>query len=135
MKSVKMVTAALGLAFVISVFLPFVSVEGMSMSLWQAKAFKSAPTYMILVGGLIVLGLSALAIRGRLGRGLAAGITFGSLIVALISVVQFNGHHGMGSNFSLLMDQGAIGAKILVFGGMLALVAGIAALVKPEPRS
>jgi hypothetical protein len=135
MKPIKFVTAGLGLLFLVAVFLPFVSAGGISLSLWSVRELKAGPTYVILVASVVVLGLSALAIGGRLGRVVAGGITLASLVVAFIALFQFNGHHGMGSNISLLMDQGAYGAKILVFGGTLALIAGIAGLVKPEPKT
>ena len=136
MKPPKLITAVLGLVFVLAIFLPFVSLgDAGSVSLWAARQFKSGPTYVILVASLLVLGLSVLAVRARLGRGLAAGITFASLIVAAIAFFQFNSHKGMGGNASMLMDLGGIGAKLLVFGGFVAMLAGIAGLVKPEPRT
>ncbi|CAN5721516.1 hypothetical protein BH11MYX1_BH11MYX1_01040 [soil metagenome] len=135
MKTPKLVTAALGLLFVIAIFLPFVSLgDAGSVSLWGARQFKSGPTYIILIASLVVLGLSILAVRGRLGRGLAAGIAFASFVVAFIAFVQFNSHKGMGGNASMLMDLGGIGAKLLVFGGCVAMFAAIAGLVKPERR-
>ncbi|HLL23026.1 MAG TPA: hypothetical protein VK427_12890 [Kofleriaceae bacterium] len=125
MKQVKFVTLALGALFLISVFLPFVNIEGMTISLWAAKVFKSAPTYIVLVGALAVIGLSVLAIKGRLTRGIAIGIAIASLVVTLIAFIQFD-------SSAPLMKVGGIGAKILVFGGVVSFIASIAAAIKPE---
>lgn len=125
MKQIKFVTLALGALFVIAVFLPFVKVEGMSISLWAAKAFKAGPTYIALLGGLAVLGLSALAVKGRLSRGIAAGLAVASLVVTAIAFLQFEAE-------APLMKVGGIGAKILVFGGLASFIASIVAIVKPE---
>jgi quinol-cytochrome oxidoreductase complex cytochrome b subunit len=125
MKQIKFVTLGLGALFLIAVFLPFVNVEGMKMSLWAAKAFKAGPTYIALLGAVAVLGLSALAVKGRLSRGIAAGIAVASLIVAVIALIQFEASMP-------LMKVGGIGAKILVFGGVASFLAGLVALIKPE---
>lgn len=125
MKQIKFVTLVLGALFVISVFLPFVKVMGASFSLWAAKSAAPAPAYISLLGGLAVLGLSALAVKGRLTRGIAAGLAVASLIVAVIAFLQFKPEMP-------LMKVGGIGAKILVFGGLASFIASIVALVKPE---
>ena len=136
MKTPKLITAALGLLFILAIFLPFVSLgDAGSVSLWGARQFASRPTYVILVASLIVLGLSVLAVRSRLGRILAAGITVASLVVAATAFFQFDSHKGIVGTAPKFMDLGGIGAKLLVFGGFVAMFAGIAGLVKPERRT
>jgi hypothetical protein len=125
MKQIKFVTLGLGALFLIAVFLPFVNIEGMKISLWTAKAFKAGPTYIALIGAVAVLGLSALAVKGRLSRGIAAGLAVASLVVTAIAFIQFEAE-------APLMKVGGIGAKILVFGGLVSFIASIVALVKPE---
>lgn len=125
MKQVKFLTLGLGALFLISVFLPFVNFEGLKMSLWAAKAIKGGPTYIALFGALATLGLSALAVKGRLTRGLAIGTAISCLVVAVIAFLQFE-------PTAPLMKVGGIGAKIMVFGGLVGFIASIVAVVKPE---
>jgi hypothetical protein len=125
MKQIKFVTLGLGALFLIAVFLPFVNIEGMKISLWAAKAFKAGPTYIALLGAVAVLGLSALAVKGRLSRGIAAGLAVASLVVMAIAFIQFEAE-------APLMKVGGIGAKILVFGGLASFVASVVAIIKPE---
>ena len=125
MKQIKFVTLGLGALFLIAVFLPFVDIEGLKISLWAAKAIKAGPTYIALLGAVAVIGLSALAIKGRLSRGLAIGTAISCLIVAVIAFLQFEAN-------APLMKVGGIGAKIMVFGGLVGFVASLVAVFKPE---
>lgn len=125
MKQIKFLTLGLGALFLIAVFLPFVDVEGLKLSLWAAKAIKGGPTYIALIGAIAVLGLSALAVKGRLSRGLAAGTAIACLVVAVIAFLQFEAN-------APLMKVGGIGAKIMVFGGLLGFIASLVAVFKPE---
>jgi hypothetical protein len=125
MKQIKFLTLGLGALFLIAVFLPFVDVEGLKLSLWAAKAIKGGPTYIALIGAVAVLGLSALAVKGRLTRGIAIGTAIGCLIVAVIAFLQFEAN-------APLMKVGGIGAKIMVFGGLVGFLASLVAVFKPE---
>ena len=125
MKQVKFLTLGLGALFLIAVFLPFVDIEGLKMSLWATKAIKGGPTYIALIGAVAVLGLSALAVKGRLSRGLAIGTAISCLIVAVIAFLQFEPSMP-------LMKVGGIGAKIMVFGGLVGFIASLVAVFKPE---
>jgi quinol-cytochrome oxidoreductase complex cytochrome b subunit len=125
MKQIKFVTLGLGALFLIAVFLPFVDIEGLKMSLWATKAIKAGPTYIALIGAVAVLGLSLLAVKGRLTRGIAIGTAIGCLIVAVIAFLQFE-------PTAPLMKVGGIGAKIMVFGGLVGFIASLVAVFKPE---
>ena len=134
MKPIKFVTATLGILFVISVFLPFFKVLDQSISLWQARAVgHSAPTMIVLISSLIVLGLSALAINGRMTRLLAAGIMVASFVALGTAFIQFADDHK--GAIPALMQLGGIGARVLVFGGLLSFVVSLIALIKPEPAT
>jgi hypothetical protein len=126
MKPVKFVLLALGALCAISVFLPFVSIEGHGVSLWTLKAAKAGPTYIALLGSLGLVAIAGLGVaKGQFGRGLATGALILGAIVAAITVIQFSPEAPFGK-FS------GIGAKLLLGGGALAAVSGIAGLVKPD---
>jgi len=126
MKPVKFVVLAIGVLCAIAVFLPFVSIEGHGISLWTLKAAKAGPTYIALLGS---LGLAAVAgmsvMKGQFSRGAAAGALVLGAIVAVITILQFSPEAPFGK-FS------GIGAKLLLGGGALAALSGIAGLVKPD---
>ena len=126
MKPIKFVVLALGLLCAIGVFLPFVSIEGESLSLWSMKAIKAGPTYIALLGS---LGLAALAgagvAKGRFSRGLAIGGLVLGGIVAAITILQFSPEAPFGK-------VSGLGAKILLIGGALAAIASLVGVIKPD---
>ena len=125
MKPVKFIVLVLGILCAVAVFLPFVTIEGQSISLWTLKAAKAGPTYIALIGSLGLAGVAGLGVaKGRFGRGMAAGaLVLGG--IAAITILQFSAEAPFGK-FS------GIGAKVLLGGGLVAAIAGIAALVKPD---
>jgi hypothetical protein len=125
-KPIKFVLLAVGVLCAIAVFLPFVSIEGQSISLWTLKAVKAGPTWIALLGSLGLAGLAGMSVaKGQLGRGAAAGGLVLGAIVALITILQFDARAPFGKFAGL-------GAQILLFGGAFAAIASIVALVKPD---
>jgi hypothetical protein len=128
MKSIRIVLAVLGALFVVAVFLPFLRLGDMSLSLWKLREIKGGPTWIVLMSAMGILACVGTAMRrGALTRGLAIGATVASTLVALIPYRQFGSQ-------APLFEVGGIGAKILVLGGLLSLVAGIVAIARPERR-
>jgi hypothetical protein len=130
-KPIKFVLLALGVLCAIAVFLPFVSVEGISASLWSMRGQPNgggAP-YVALVGSLGLIAIAGAGVaKGKFGRGLAAaGLVLGA-IVAAITIVQFKPEMPFGKFAGL-------GAQILLIGGAIAAVAGLVGVIKPERSS
>jgi hypothetical protein len=125
-KPIKFVLLAIGVLCAIAVFLPFVTAGGESISLWTLKTVKAGPTYIALLGSLGLIGVAGLGVaKGGFGRGAAAaGLVLGA-IVAVITILQFSAEAPFGK-FS------GLGAKILLGGGLLAAIASVVALIKPD---
>ncbi len=132
MKNVKFALLAFGILSVIAVFLPYISIESTSISLWQLGKVASemgesaAPVYAVLLTGFALTGVTGFAVsQKRMGRGLAAGA-----LVACCAMLFFT--FKMGAPAEGLLNVGAAGAYILVFGGLIAFFVSLAALIKPE---
>ena len=130
MKNVKFGILGFAVLAVIAVFLPFVSIQGMSLSLWKAGKLAAAvgesgaKVYLILGLAVALAALMGFAVKTRLSRPLAGGALALSLFISILSLAEMP-EGG-------LMKVGGIGAHILVFGGFIAFIASIVALVKPE---
>ena len=126
MKPIKFVLLALGVLCAIAVFLPFVKIEGMSVSLWTLKAAKAGPTYIALLGSLGLIAVAGLGVaKGTFTRGLAAGGLVLGAIVAAITSLQFDAQAPF-SKFA------GLGAQLLLIGGAAAAIAGLVGVIKPE---
>jgi hypothetical protein len=126
MKPIKFVLLAIGALAVIAVFLPFFSMKGLDLSLWKLKEVKSGPTYMILLASLALAGVAGLGVsKKKFGRGLAAVTAVLGVIIAFLTIAQFEPEAPFGK-------VGGTGAKILLFGGVAAVLASIVALIKPD---
>jgi quinol-cytochrome oxidoreductase complex cytochrome b subunit len=126
MKPIKFVILAIGILCAIAVFLPFVDAGPVKSSFWELREAKAAPTFIALLGALGMAALAGLgASKGRFSRGMAAGTAALGLIVAVITIVQFEAEMPFGK-------VAGTGAKILLFGGLGALVASIVGLIKPD---
>jgi hypothetical protein len=130
MRPIKLVTTALGAALVASLFLPF----WRSQSTWEflsATGWERTLLALACAGALAISGLAL--VQGRLGRwtALAIGVCFADVAVQTLLqfVPLFNDQAGP---FSQLMDDGAIAAKILFFGGLAGLAAAAIGVLKPE---
>jgi len=126
MKPVKFVLLGLGALCLIAVFLPFVKAGPISASFWELRHAKAAPTFIALLGALGMVALGTLGVvRKSFTRGMAGGAAALGLIIALITVAQFDSS----APFSKVAGSGA---QILLFGGLAGFVAAVVGLIKPE---
>jgi len=131
MKPIKLVTTALGLALVASIFLPFWRTQS-TWDFLSATGWERILLAIACAGALAISGMALL--QGRLGRwtALAAALCFADAAVqTLIQFVPIMGDRS--GPFSNLMSDGAIAAKILFFGGLAGLIAAMVGVIKPEP--
>ena len=121
MKPIKFVLLALGAICLIAVFLPFIDVGPIKASFWELRKAKAAPTFIALLAS---LGLIALATTGVMaksfGRGRAAGAAVLGLVIAIITIVQFEAEMPFGK-------VAGMGAKLLLVGGLAGFAASIVA--------
>lgn len=129
MKPVKFVLLALGALCAIAVFLPFVDVGPIKATFWELREAKAAPTFIALLGSLGLAAVAGLGVaKGAFTRGMAAGTAVLGLVISLITILQFEAEMPFGK-------VAGLGAKILLFGGLIAFVASIVALIKPDRRA
>ena len=135
MKQLKIALAATGILGIIAVFLPYISIEGHSMTFWDFHKIPASDfvgllkgpkqVYVALVCFAVPLAMGLWALAGRLTR--AHGI---------VSSVFFLAAFGPeGVRKGLLGGDGistAIGGKLLFVAALVALVGGIIGAVKPE---
>ena len=126
MKPIKFILLALGAICLIAVFLPFIDVGPIKFSFWELRKAKAAPTLIALLAS---LGLIALATTGVMaksfGRGRAAGAAVLGLVIAIITIIQFEAEMPFGK-------VAGMGAKLLVMGGLAGFAASVVALIKPD---
>lgn len=126
MKPIKFVLLAIGALCAIAVFLPFFDAMGVKASLWELKKVKAGPTYIALLGSLGLAAVAGLGVKSqKFGRGLAAVAAVLGLIIAVITIAQFEPEAPFGK-------VGGLGAKILLFGGVAAVITSIVGLIKPD---
>ena len=140
MKPTKFAVAAAGLLGIIAVFLPYISAEGMSASLWDftkipdpmgTQGLLNGPkqAYVAIACFAIPLVVGGMAIaKGRMVRwqGIVAAV-FSLAALAVEGVRKgLTGEEGVGT---------AIGGKILFLAAIVGLVGGIVAAAKPEPEA
>lgn len=137
MKQLKFAIAATGILGIIAVFLPYISIEGHSMTFWDfhkipasdmvglLKGPKQVYVALACFGVPLAMGLWALA--GRLTRAHAA-------VSSLFFLAAFGPE---GVRKGLLGGDGistAIGGKLLFIAALVGLVASVVALAKPEAK-
>ena len=126
MKPIKFVLLAIGALCAIAVFLPFIDVGPIKASFWELRQAKSAPTFIALISSLALAAVSGLAVsKKRFGRGMAALTAVLGVVIAFITIAQFEPEAPFGK-------VAGTGAKILLFGGVAAVLASLVALVKPD---
>jgi hypothetical protein len=126
MKPVKFVLLALGALCAIAVFLPFVDAGILKASFWELREAKAAPTFIALLGSLALAGIAGLGVaKSRFTRGMAAGTAVLGLVIAAITILQF-------SPEAPFAKVAGTGAKLLLGGGLIAFVASIVGLIKPD---
>jgi hypothetical protein len=120
MKPIKFILLALGAICLIAVFLPFIDVGPIKFSFWELRKAKAAPTFIALLAslGLIVMAKS-------FGRGRAAGAAVLGLVIAIITIIQFEAEMPFGK-------VAGMGAKLLLMGGLAGFAASVVALIKPD---
>ncbi len=122
MKNIKFAVLACGLLGLIACFLPMISMEGMSISFWDAhKAPDGVQVYLVMAGYALA------AVMGAMGA--AKGLKRPQAIAALVgfAFVVFKFRGGF---FDLL--KAAIGAKLMFVAAVAGLVVSILAVAKPE---
>jgi hypothetical protein len=139
MKQTKILIAAAGALGLIAFFLPYISVEGLSMKFWDFRAMPKGlsqgllngpnQVYVALVGFLVplVLGIHALATKG-LARWAGIVSAVGFLLALATEGVRkgLSGAEGMST---------AIGGKLLFLAAVVGLIGAIVGTTKPEARS
>ncbi|MBA3817591.1 MAG: hypothetical protein H0X17_01755 [Deltaproteobacteria bacterium] len=123
MQNLKFGVLVCGLLGLVGCFLPLVSAEGMSISLFDMRKFDAANTFIIMGGFAAALAMGAM--------GAAKGMQRWQSIVAIVGfaliVIK------MRSGFLDLITKGAIGAKLIGIAAVVGLVFAILTAIKPEP--
>jgi len=129
MKATKLVIVIAAAVTMLSVFaLPYLSAEGIKLTLWELRKLDVIHGYIILGAMVLPLAFGGLALKGRLGRGGAIASLLGFVIGVLISFTVFSkAHASFGS-------EGGLGAKLIVIAGVVGALAALAGAVKPEPK-
>ena len=126
MKPIKFVILALGILCAIAVFLPFIDVGPIKATFWELRKAKAGPTFIALLAALAMAAVGGMAAsKQKLGRGLAALTAVLGLVIAVITIVQFEAEAPFGK-------VAGTGAKILLFGGLAAVVASVVGVIKPD---
>jgi len=140
MKPLKIVIAVAAAIGFIAVFLPYFSLAGKSLSLWDfhniedrhgTQGLLNGPkqAYVALVMFAVPAVLAGLAFaQKRLSRGLAIGATVFFLLAFAVEGVR----KGISENQGV---STAIGGKLLFLAALIGLVGAIVGIVKPEPRT
>ena len=122
MKNIKFAVLACGLLGLIACFLPMISMEGMSISFWDAhKAPDGVQVYLVMAGYALAAAMGAM--------GAAKGLKRPQAIAALVgfAFVVFKFRGGF---FDLL--KAAIGAKLMFVAAVAGVVVSALAIAKPE---
>lgn len=133
MKHIKYALLGLGIISVVAVFLPYLTIESVSFSLWDAGKLASstgesaAPVYAILACALAIAGVAGFAIKKQQLTRLSAGIAMLLCVAILVCLVTVGGGGDEG-----ILEHASIGCYILLFGPLVGFVAGFVGLVKAE---
>ena len=122
MKNIKFAVLACGVLGLIACFLPMISMEGMSISFWDAhKAPDGVQVYLVMAGYALAAAMGAM--------GAAKGLKRPQAIAALVgfAFVVFKFRGGF---FDLL--KAAIGAKLMFVAAVAGVVVSVLAIAKPE---
>jgi hypothetical protein len=121
-KNIKFAVLACGVLGLIACFLPMISMEGMSISFWDAhKAPDGVQVYLVMAGYALAAAMGAM--------GAAKGLKRPQAIAALVgfAFVVFKFRGGF---FDLL--KAAIGAKLMFVAAVAGVVVSALAIAKPE---
>ncbi len=122
MNNLKFGVLVCGVAGLIGCFLPMISAEGMSVSLWDAHSAAMGQVLMVMIGFALPIAMGAMAAKGAMQRWQA--------IVALVgfAFVVFKFRDG----FMDMLTHGAIGAKLMWLGAVVGAVLSVLCIAKPE---
>ncbi len=119
----------------IGCFLPFVG--GMSLSkISDLPAANKPSLFMFLIPfvALLALGAVSIALSKRVARWQGVvGALFAAFVVMMLDGAVFHGKFKP-TGFVTMFTEGNIGAKLVVIGGVVALVTTLVAVVKPDPK-
>ena len=122
MKQIKFAILGAGILGIIAVFLPFVSMGPMSMSLWKLRELGESGQVFLVIGCFAVGAvMGALAVKGKqLARwqAIVAAVVYGLTLFKMRGAMS-----GPGS---------AIGAKLLFIAALVGLAAAVVGAAKPE---
>ena len=119
----------------IGCFLPFVGDMSLSnISHLPAANKPSLLMFLLPFIALLALGGVSLVLSKRVARWQGIiGALFAAFVVMMLDGAVFHGKFKP-TGFVTMFSKGNIGAKLVVIGGLLALVATIAAVIKPDPK-
>jgi hypothetical protein len=135
MKQTKFILIAAGVLGLLSIFvLPYISIMGHSVKLWDLHSAEASPTegllngpkqvYVMLVAFLGAGAMGVLGMKKLLRWQGIVGILCGLIAFACETVRKgFSGDHGVST---------AIGGKMVFIAALLAIVGGVVAIAKPE---
>lgn len=135
MKQLKIAIAAAGIVGIIATFLPYISIEGHSMTFWDFHKIPAGDmvgllkgpkqVYVALACFAVPLALGLMALAGRLAR-------WQGVVSSVFFLAAFGPE---GVRKGLLGGDGihtALGGKLLFLAALVGLVASVAAIAKPE---
>ena len=137
MKQLKFAIAATGILGIIAVFLPYISIEGHSMTFWDFHKIPASDmvgllkgpkqVYVALACFAVPLMMGLMALAGRLAR-------WQGVVSSVFFLAAFGPE---GVRKGLLGGDGistAIGGKLVFLAALVGLVASVAAIDKPEAK-
>lgn len=125
MNNAKLGVLIFGAVGLIGCFLPLVSEQGISMSLWSMHSLAMGQTLMVMLGFALPLVMGIMALKGSMLRWQAIVSIVGFAFV----LFKFRG------GFIDLLTHGAIGAKLMGIAVIVGIVSAIACIVKPAPQA
>jgi hypothetical protein len=120
----------------IGCFLPFIA--GMSLSKIGSLPGDNKPSLMMFLIpfiALLALGGVSLALTKRVARWQGiVGALFAAFVVMMLDGAVFHGKFKP-AGFIKIFTDGNIGAKLVVVGGLVALITSLVAAITPDPKN
>jgi hypothetical protein len=120
MDNIKYAILGCGVIGLLGIFLPMVSMGGQSISFWDVRAFDAARVYLVMAGFLAPAVMGAMSLKGGILKW-QAGVAIAGFGLCVVKLRPWGEVFG-----------GAIGAKLMVIGAFLGLIAAVVAIVKPS---
>lgn len=118
MKNLKFGIIGAGLLGIISIFLPWIDMMGIKITLWDARSAAGADFWMVALGFLAPLAMGVMGVVKAPMQKWQFGVSAGGFAIALIKVRNA---------FDL-----AIGAKLMLIAAIAGLAISILLIVKGE---